>query len=129
MPDHEDIHAALNKNIPLKEKLICTHEAVKKLIPNVARIAIAIYDPDTSVLKTYLHSSGDANPLDNYEALLDDAPSLKEVLERGRPRVINNMLTFEDKSHEHTQRIGRAGYAASYTMPMFDNGVFFGFVI
>ena len=128
MPEHKDIYTALNKDMPLREKLVCTHEAVIKLFPCVARIAVAIYDPDTTVLKTYLHSSGDTNPLDNYQVLLDDAPSLKEVLKQGQPRVINNMLTFEDAKHEHTRRIGRAGYAASYTMPMFNNGVFFGFV-
>lgn len=128
MPDHEDIYTALNRNIPLKEKLVCTHEAIKQLFPCIARIAVAIYDPDTNVLKTYLHSSGDTNPLENYQALLDDAPSLKAIFRQGRPRVINNMLTFENPEHEHTRRIGRAGYAASYTMPMFNNGVFFGFV-
>ena len=128
MHEHEDIYTALNRNIPLRDKLVCTHEAIKKLFPCIARIAISLYDPDTNVLKTYLHSSGDSNPLENYQALLDDAPSLKAVLEQGRPRVINNMLTFEDSRHEHTRRIGRAGYAASYTMPMFNNGTFFGFV-
>ena len=128
MSEHTDIHAALNENIPLKDKLVKTHEAVKQLFPCVARIAIAVYDPETSVLKTYLHSSGDASPLDHYQASLDDAPSLKKLLEQGRPRVINNMLTFEDGSHEHTKRIGRAGYAASYTMPMFHNCVFIGFI-
>lgn len=128
MHEHEDLHAVLNKNIPLKEKFVGTHEVIKRLFPSIARIAIAIYDPATSILKTYLHSSEDAEPLNNYQASLDDAPSLKQVLEQGRPRVINNMLTFEDVGHEHTQRIGRAGYAASYTMPMFNNGIFFGFV-
>jgi len=38
------------------------------------------------------------------------------------------MLTFEHGQGEHTQRIGRQGYAASYTLPMFYNGVFFGFI-
>jgi HD-GYP domain-containing protein (c-di-GMP phosphodiesterase class II) len=42
--------------------------------------------------------------------------------------VINNMLTFESGKHEHTRRIGRQGYAASYTMPIFNNGAFVGFV-
>jgi HD-GYP domain-containing protein (c-di-GMP phosphodiesterase class II) len=80
------------------------------------------------VLKTYLHSSGEDNPLQNYQTLLENAPSLKAILEKGRPRVINNMLTFEDGKNEHTQRIGRTGYAASYTLPMFNNGNFFGFI-
>lgn len=92
------------------------------------RIAIAAYDPETSLLKTYLHSSDGDNPLEHYQASIDDAPSLKKMLESGLPRVINNMVTFESGEHEHTIRIGRQGYAASYTMPMFDNGAFFGFI-
>ena len=47
---------------------------------------------------------------------------------QGRPRVVNNMVTFDDGEHEHTRRIGRQGYAASYTMPMFNNGTFIGFL-
>ena len=35
---------------------------------------------------------------------------------------------MEDGKNEHTKRIGRQGYAASYTLPMFNNGVFFGFI-
>lgn len=128
MTTHNDSLEDLNKLIPLQDKLKATHESVAALFPFIVRIAIAIYDPETSVLKTFLHSSGDANPLDHYSALIDDAPSLKEILKTGAPRVINNMLTFEGSGGEHSKRLGRYGYAASYTMPMFNNGVFFGFI-
>lgn len=125
---HQDALGFLNNSGSLKEKLLAAHQTVKKMAPFVARIAIALYDPETKVLKTYMHSSGDDNPLENYQTLIDNAPSLKEILERGQPRVINNMLTYEDAKSKHHQRLGRQGYAASYTMPMFDNGLFFGFL-
>jgi len=128
MDEHQDFLGILNTQGPLRDKLIAAHESVKKICPDIARIAVAIYDPETTVLKTYLHSSGDDNPLQNYQTLLDNAPSLKAIIEKGLPRVINNMLTFEDSKSEHTQRIGRTGYAASYTLPMFNNGNFFGFI-
>ena len=128
MTEHHDVLEQLNKHIPLREKLVAAHESVSELFPFIARIAVAIYDPETSVLKTYLHSSGEDNPLENYQALLDDAPSLKAILEKGLPRVVNNLLTFEDSESEHAKRIGRQGYAASYTMPMFNEGHFFGFI-
>jgi HD-GYP domain-containing protein (c-di-GMP phosphodiesterase class II) len=128
MTEHNDALEELNKHIPLQEKLVATHKSVSEYFPFIVRIAIAVYDPETSVLKTYLHSSGEDNPLDHYQTLIDDAPSLKKMLESGLPRVINNMLTFEGGKHEHTIRIGRHGYAASYTMPMFNNGMFFGFI-
>ena len=125
---HQDVLASLNRDISLREKLQTAHQAVQENFPFIARIAVALYDPETHVLKTYLHSSGDDNPLENYETLLDNAPSLKEILANERPRVINNMLTFEDQRHEHTKRLGRQGYAASYTLPIYHNGVFIGFI-
>jgi len=128
MEPYQDSLDALNLNLPLRDKLIQTHRAVQRQLPFVARIAVALYDPKTSLLKTYLHSSGEDDPLSRYQASLSEAPSLAGILEEGRPRVINNMLTFEGGKHEHTRRIGRQGYAASYTMPMFSNGVFVGFV-
>ena len=128
MPDHQDPLESLNQNLSLQEKLVEVHKVVQSHMPFVARIAIAVYDPKTSVLKTYLHSSGADNPLPHYQAPMSDAPSLQKVLNEGRPRVIDNMLTFESPKHEHTRRLGRQGYAASYTLPMFSNGEFFGFV-
>lgn len=128
MTTHNDVLEELNKLVPLKDKLIATHKSIAELFPFIVRIAIAIYDPETSVLKTYIHSSGEDNPLDHYAAQIGDAPSLKEMLKTGLPRVINNMLTFEGEGGEHSRRLGRYGYAASYTMPMFNNGVFFGFI-
>jgi len=127
MEGYQDTLDALNSNLPLRDKLIQTHRVVQKQLPFVARIAIALYDPQTSVIETYLHSSGEDDPLSNYYTTLGEAPSLARILSEGRPRVINNMLTFEGE-HEHTRRIGRQGYAASYTMPIFNNGAFVGFI-
>ncbi|MCK5640342.1 MAG: HD domain-containing protein [Gammaproteobacteria bacterium] len=125
---HQDAQAFLNRSGSLKEKLIAAHESVQKYAPFIARIALALYDPKTRILKTYMHSSGEDNPLENYQTIIDNAPSLKEIFDRGKSRVINNMLTFEDSNKKHHQRLGRQGYAASYTMPMFNNGEFFGFL-
>lgn len=128
METYQDKLASLNDKLPLRDKLVQTHQVLQKQLPFVARIAVALYDPKTNLLKTYLHSSGADAPLTNYAASLDDAPSLVNILKEGRPRVINNMVTFENGQHEHTRRIGRQGYAASYTMPIFSNGVFLGFI-
>jgi len=128
MFDHRDLLEDLNKHLPLKDKLISAHHAIADKFSFIARIAVAIYDPETRLLKTYLHSSGDDKPLEHYQALLDDAPSLKQILKKGQPRVINKLVTFDDGKQEHTKRIGRQGYAASYTMPMFHSGEFVGFL-
>jgi HD-GYP domain-containing protein (c-di-GMP phosphodiesterase class II) len=128
MPDYQDTLESLNRNVPLRDKLVQTHRVMQTHLPFIARIAIALYDPKTALLKTYLHSSGADDPLPHYQAAMSEAPSLANILKDGRPRVVNNLLTFENGRHEHTRRIGRQGYAASYTMPMYSNGVFFGFI-
>ena len=126
--EHQDVLAQLNTHAPLKDKLITAHTLVEDYYPFIARVAITLYDPQTRVLKTYLHSSGDSHPLEHYKALIDDAPSLKEILKKRRPRVINNLVTQETDQREHSRRFGREGYAASYTLPMFNDGAFFGFL-
>lgn len=128
MFDHRDHLDDLNKQLPLKDKLVSAHSTIQEKFPFISRIAITLYDPETKILKTYLDSSGDDKPLAHYQARLDDAPSLKEILEKGMPRVVNNLVTFENGNHEHTQRIGRQGYAASYTMPIFHSGDLIGFL-
>jgi len=128
MFEHRDNLEDLNRHISLREKIVCAHKSLNEVFPFIVRIAIALYDPDTKILKTFLHSSDDESPLEHYQALMDDAPMLKEILKQGRPRVVNNMVTFENGEHEHTRRIGRSGYAASYTLPIFNDGVFLGFI-
>lgn len=128
MPHVQDTLEAINHNISLREKLVKIHQTLRSHLPFIKRMAVAVYDPKTTLLKTYVHSSGDDNPLPNYQAALADAPSLEAIMKQGRPRVINNMSIFEKGEHEHTQRIGHQGYAASYTLPIYSNDVFFGFI-
>ena len=128
MVEYHDVLEALNQHSSLQDKVIAAHKSISETFPFIVRIAITIYDQDTKLLKTYLHSSGDDSPLEHYQVSLDKVPSLKAILDKGLPRIVNNLLTFEEGQHEHSKRIGRQGYAASYTLPMFNNGVFFGFI-
>jgi hypothetical protein len=80
MFDHRDLLEDLNKHLPLKEKIISAHRVIAKKYTFIARIAITLYDPETRLLISYLHSSGDDQPLEHYQTLLNDAPSLKAML-------------------------------------------------
>ena len=128
MTEHHDSLDTLNEAGPLQEKLVAAHQSVQEMFPFIVRIAVAIYDHDNETLSTYLHSSGADNPLDHYQTSMAEAPSLRAILEKGLPRVVNDQLTFEEGEHEHTVRIGRAGYVGSYTLPMFNAGEFVGFI-
>ncbi len=125
---HRDVLEALNHPIPARDKLCRIHEWVRGLFPFVARIAVTTYDPGTQVLKEYLHSGTEQDPMAHYSARLDCVPSLEALRREGRARVIEHPVTREQETSEHQRRIGRYGYAASYTLPMFCNGEFFGFI-
>jgi HD-GYP domain-containing protein (c-di-GMP phosphodiesterase class II) len=125
---HQDVLKELNKNITLSEKLESIHKVLKVRFPFIDRIAVAVYDAKTDLLKTFSHSSGPQAPLVRYEAKMGESHSLMEILETGMPRVINDLTVFGPPEREHTQRIAAQGYVSSYTMPMYINGTFFGFV-
>lgn len=117
----------LNQDLPMRDKLASTHRVLQVHLPFIARIAITIYDPKTTLLKSYMHSGGSIDPYAIHQQKLSEMPSLLSILEKKHARVIVDNLTFEDGKHENL-RLGRSGYAASYTMPMFHNGIFFGFI-
>jgi HD-GYP domain-containing protein (c-di-GMP phosphodiesterase class II) len=128
MFEHQDVLSALNGKLPLPEKIEYVHNLLKGRFDFIDRISVAIYDPKTDLLKTYLHSSNDANPLALYSAKLADSESMQEILKVGRPRVVNDLDIFSNVPAEHARRIASLQYKSSYTMPMFLNGEFFGFL-
>ena len=128
MDIEESALGVLNKNTSLSEKLISIHEALNKQMPMVDRVSVAVYDPKTDLLKTFIHSSGDADPLSNYQARLSDVKSLQEVISSGKARVVNDLEAYYRGPSEHSRKITTQGYGSSYTLPMYLNGVFFGFV-
>jgi len=126
--DHHDVFAKLGESTTVTAKLEHAHSILSERYPFIARIAIAIYEPKDGTLETFVHSSGGDVPLSRYQAHLDDAPSLKEVMERRMPRVVSDLSIFSAGTREHTKRIEAQGYRSSYTLPMFDSGKFFGFL-
>ncbi len=128
MFEHQDVLAALNGKLPLPEKIAYVHGLLKERFDFIDRISVAIHDPKTDLLKTYLHSSDDENPLVLYSAKLADSESMQEILKVGRPRVVNDLDIFSNVPAEHTRRIASLQYKSSYTMPMFMNGTFIGFL-
>jgi len=128
MFEHEDVLAALNGKLPLPEKIAYVHGLLKDRFDFIDRISVAIYDAKTDLLKTFVHSSDDENPLVLYSAKLADSASMMEILKVGRPRVVNDLDIFSNVQAEHARRLSALEYQSSYTMPMYLNGEFFGFL-
>ena len=128
MNEHSDGLSALNRSMPLSAKLRAIHQHLSKQLKFIDRIAVATYDPKTDLVKTFIHSSHDHNPLSNYQAKLSASDSLAQIVKTGTPRVTNDLSIYAHDPQEHTRRIAAQHFGASYTLPMFTNNVFFGFV-
>ncbi|MDD5175041.1 MAG: HD-GYP domain-containing protein [Sterolibacterium sp.] len=125
---HADPLDTLNQSVPLDQKLAAIHEALVTQIELVDRISVAAYDPASDLLKTFLASSPGRNNLVRYEARLADTPSLAEILRVGKPRMVNDLELFRQGRHLHTKIIAEEGYRWSYTVPMYLDGSFWGFI-
>jgi len=123
-----DILAQLNKSVSLSEKISAIHEAGKLCCEYINRISVAIYDPKLDMLKTLIHSTDDGNPLSGYQVKLADTPSLYKMSLSRKPRVINDLAVFCDSEQTHTKRIVEYGFRSSYTIPMYANERFTGFI-
>ena len=124
----DDSLSSLGDDCPLEDKLKAVHGYISQHYPWVARLAIALHDPDTDLLKTYAHSTEDGhNPLPLYEARLSDSESLQEIRRRKQARVVNDLDLYGNGA-THAQRIRGQGYGSSYTLPIFRAGEFIGFL-
>ena len=126
---HQDTLANLHENIPLTEKLRFLHQIIRQDFPFLDRLAIALFDEKTQILKTYTHSTdGNDSPVTTYEAPLSSAPSLHVIIAHRRPRLVQDLNIFSQGTHEHTKRIAAKGYKSSYTMPLYQGRTFIGFL-
>ncbi len=127
MHEHQDTLRELNKDIPLQDKVEYIHKLIIEKHEFIERVSIALYDPKTDMLSTYANSTTGTSPLNHYQACLSSVPSLQEIVLNGRPRVANDLSIYQGSKTTHSKSI-TARYAASYTLPMFNKGDFFGFI-
>lgn len=128
MFEHDDTLGALNEKRSLQEKIEFLHHLLRDQHPFISRVAIALYESGTDLLTTFVYSSDDPSPLNNYQARLSGCGSLMDILEHNKPRVVNDMELFAGGEHEHTQILQATGFRASYTLPLFAEGNFLGFL-
>jgi transcriptional regulator with GAF, ATPase, and Fis domain len=114
----------LNRAVPLHEKVRAIHWVIQERLDSIDRIAAAVYDPRSDLLKTFVASAADDDlPLRHYQGPLSDSPSLCEILRSGSPRVIDDLTALGNPpSAPHTRHLIELGYASSYTMPMCCHG-------
>jgi HD-GYP domain-containing protein (c-di-GMP phosphodiesterase class II) len=112
----------------LNRRLSMLHREVCEYFPFVVRISVALYDPKTDEIKTFLHSPTTGSPLTHYRTPLAEAGWLDNVRQSRRSRVIGELDASVLGDQQHSLRILAAGYKASYTVSIFDESRFLGFV-
>jgi len=123
---HEDRLGELDSCRPFVDNLKQVHCFLQESLPFVDRIAVAVYDPDVDLLKTFASSDNCATDLVLYQARLADSATLSEIVALRRPRVVND-LDVLGGWREHAQKI-RGGFGASYTLPIFRGQALVGFL-
>ena len=124
---HTDPLQKLGTNASVVEKLKLLHDFLKAQHPFIDRVAIALYDNSTDLLKTFIWSGDEESPLSHYQSKLENSPSLIEIAESTNPRVVNNMEIFTGGQNKHTRLLSKTHFGSSYTFPMYQDGHFFGF--
>jgi HD-GYP domain-containing protein (c-di-GMP phosphodiesterase class II) len=125
---HSDLLGSLNEKKAITEKIDFLHLVTQERYAFIDRIAVAMYDAKCDLLKTFSHSTDIGNPLPHYQAKLSAAKSLSSIVKEGKPRIVNDISVFDNSTHRHAQQIKNHGFKASYTVPLFQNSEFIGFV-
>ncbi|MBT9612930.1 MAG: HD domain-containing protein [Burkholderiales bacterium] len=123
-----ELFGELDKNLPLSEKLVAMHTALRNRYAFLHRISVVVYDAATDMLSTYISSSDHPELLKTYQYKLAEATSLVSILQTGKPRITGDLSVFSHSEKYHTKRLLEAGYRSSYTIPMFYKDEFYGFV-
>lgn len=112
----------------LNERLKSLHARLLATMPQVDRIACALYDPGEDLLKTFINSTRDGKPLLGYEYKLADSRALKELAVNGEFRVLDDIEQVLQSNSAHTAWLLEQGYRSSFTVPIYDGSSLLGFV-
>ncbi|MCR4296420.1 MAG: HD domain-containing protein [Elusimicrobia bacterium] len=109
-------------------KLAVLHGVLRRYFPDVARVAVALYDPRTGMARTFLSHGDRPTPLAGYEASVAEASSLRRVFRGRRIRVVNDMDIFAKGRHLHTRALRDGGFKSGVAFPMIAGNRATGFV-
>jgi len=112
----------------LTERLEQLHDAVLERVPSIERIACALYDAQTDVLKTFVNSTRSGHAITRYEYLLSESRSLSQLAQRRSVRVIDDISAGVRPGNAHSDWLLEQGYRASFTAPMYGGEQLLGFM-
>ena len=114
--------------VSLGERMSALHAHLRRAVPAVDRLFCALYDPEVDLLKTFVSSTIGGEPLKAYQYKLSDSPSLMALKGEGQSRVIDDIGEVLKTDTEHARWVKSMGYRSSYTVPIYHQGIFEGFL-
>ncbi|WP_050415150.1 HD domain-containing phosphohydrolase [Azoarcus sp. CIB] len=103
----------------VSDKVRELHQRIHERYPAIARIAVALYDPEMRRLKTFVASNEPGiTPLNGYECPIDTVPSLLAIAESGQARVLNDLGKLAQSDTTHSRWLHNEGFQSSLTLPI-----------
>ncbi|MFM7674170.1 MAG: HD domain-containing phosphohydrolase [Synechococcus sp.] len=112
----------------LGNRLRLMHEQLLEITPNVDRIACVLYDKRDQMLRTFVNSTRQGQPIKGYEFPLQESASLSALAASGRTRVLDEIAEAVEPTSPHSEWLLSQGYRSSLTVPLYDKGEFIGFL-
>lgn len=112
----------------LTSKLQHFHEELLGGYPQICRIACTIYDAKTDLLKTFINSTRKGHAIVGYQAKLSETPSLYHLAINKQCRVIDDIAQEITQGSEHSNWLLSQGYSSSFTIPIYRQNKFIGFI-
>lgn len=104
------------------------HEQLLEMVPELDRIACALYDPSDDLLKTFVNSTRSGEPIQGYEFRLSESASLSQLARTGETRVLDDIPGSISATNLHSIWLLEQGYRSSLTVPLYDKGDLIGFL-
>ncbi|PSL16742.1 metal dependent phosphohydrolase [Marinobacterium halophilum] len=104
------------------------HGRILESVSGIARIACALYDPNTDLLKTFINSTHTGHAIVSYEYPLSESHSLLEMSKSGTYRIIDDIAEEVSAGTAHSNWLLEQGYSSSFTLPMFNDQRLLGFI-
>ena len=96
------------------------HALVRATFAFADRVALALYDASTDLLKTFASSDVDAITLVGHQIELARVPSLAALAAQRSDRVVDDIGCAFGSASKHSAWLRARGYRASYTVPLYD---------
>jgi HD-GYP domain-containing protein (c-di-GMP phosphodiesterase class II) len=109
-------------------KIVKLHNELRNRFPHLSRMAIAIYDKDSDLLKTFVDSTLGHTPINHYSVPLSQVPSLQTLAEYGQHRVIEDLDVLRGSPSAHSRWLIEQGFRSSYTLPLIAEHLLAGFL-